>query len=93
MNVTPLHRRFAGQARLVRLLLWRIGDSTDLDACFATAREQGMLDEADEAFLRDQIDLEETHRGRLDELASIVDEETVTRLFRCADKLNRADSA
>lgn len=93
MASVALHRRFAGQARLIRLLLWRIGDSTELDACFAVAREQGMLDADDEAFLREQLALEEENRDCLEELASTVDEATVKRMFRCADKLNRADSA
>lgn len=93
MAHVALHRQFAGQARLIRLLLWRIGDSTDIDECLAQARLQGMLDADDEAFLREQIALEEAHRVQLDELAALVDEGTVRRLFRCADKLNRADSA
>lgn len=93
MADVPFHRQFAGQARLVRLLLWRIGDSTDLDACFAQAREMGMLDADDEAFVRTCIELEERHRDDMSTLASLVDSEMVRRLFRCADKLNRADSA
>lgn len=93
MAEVSLHRQFAGQARLIRLLLWRIGDSTDLDACFAQASGQGMLDADDESFLREQLALEEAHRGQLEELAASIDEDVVRRLFRCADKLNRADSA
>lgn len=93
MSATPLHRRFAGQARLVRLLLWRIGDSTDLDACFAQVRAMGMLAGGDEEFLRACMRLEEEARDDVAALESQVDQEMVTRLFRCADKLNRADSA
>lgn len=93
MAEVSLHRQFAGQARLVRLLLWRIGDSTDLDECFAQVAAMGMLAEGDEAFLRDCLGREEAARGNLEELESCVDEAMVKRLFRCADKLNRADSA
>ena len=88
-----MHRRFAGQARLARLLLWRIGYSTDLDACFAAARDQGMLDADDEAFLRVCLDLEEHNREDMAALEALVDENMASRLFRCTDKLNRADSA
>lgn len=93
MGEVALHRQFAGQARLIRLLLWRIGDSTDLGVCFDAAREQGMISEDDEGFLCEQLALEEANRDRLEDLASIIDEATVKRMFRCADKLNRADSA
>lgn len=93
MVEVALHRRFAGQARLVRLLLWRIGDSTDLDACFSTAREMGMLADGDEEFLRLCMRLEEDARDDVAALEPQIDQEMVERLFRCADKLNRADSA
>lgn len=93
MTDSSINRRFAGQARLIRLLLWRIGDSTDLSACFVAARASGMLTEDDEDFLRYALDLEETCRDNPADLGDRVDSETVKRLFRCADKLNRADSA
>lgn len=87
-----LARQFIGQARLVRLLLWRVGDATDIDACMAAARSAGMLDADDEAFLRACMQAEE--RLRQDGSAGFeTSEETVRRLRRCADKLNRADSA
>lgn len=92
MDATPLERQFAGQARLVRLLLWRIGDATDMDVCFATAKELGMIDDADERFLRTCLDAEERQRtaGTLDMEPTA---DTIARLRRCADKLNRADAA
>lgn len=93
MAEVSLHRQFAGQARLARLLLWRVGDSTDLDVCFAQARFQGMLSADDEVFVRTCIELEESHRDDFASLEAHVDEDMVKRLFRCADKLNRADSA
>lgn len=92
MPEVPLHRRFAGQARLVRLLLWRIGDSTDIDACLRVAREASMIDGDDEAFLRECLAQEERHRDD-DAAAAETTLDVVMRLQRCADKLNRADSA
>ncbi len=92
MGEVPLERRFAGQARLVRLLLWRTGDSTDLDACLAAAYAAGMVTREDESFLRACMDAEE----RLRETGCLeipVDAQLIVRLQRMADKLNRADSA
>lgn len=96
MAEVPLHRQFAGQARLVRLLLWRIGDSTDIDECLAAARSAGMIGADDEAFLRKALSMEEGQRegssvGQVAELP--VDKDTIVRLRRCVDKLNQADSA
>ena len=98
MAGVPIERQFAGQARLVRLLLWRVGDSTDIDACLAEARASNMIDEDDEAFLRKCMAVEETVRDG-DEADAAPDfdfpitQETIVRLRRCADKLNRADAA
>ena len=92
MAAAPLHRQFAGQARLVRLLLWRVGDSTDVDACLRTARSKNMIAQDDEVFLRECLEAEELQReGETVDFA--VDADTIARLRRCADKLNRADSA
>lgn len=100
MATVPIERQFAGQARLVRLLLWRVGDSTDIDACLAEARTSNMIDEDDEAFLRKCMAAEEALRDA-DIAASAatvtldfpITQDTVARLRRCADKLNRADAA
>ena len=98
MAAVPIERQFAGQARLVRLLLWRVGDSTDIDACLAEARSSNMIGESDEAFLRACMAHEEAVRD--DDNAEAagpsdfpITQETVARLRRCADKLNRADAA
>ena len=100
----PIEKQFAGQARLVRLLLWKIGDSTDVDACLGAAFEQGMISEDDRAFLDTCMLMEESMRqsatsdmkdasNASDATTFVIDAETVARLRRCADKLNRADSA
>lgn len=87
-----LQKRFAGQARLVRLLLWRVGDSTDMDACLREALAAGMISEDDEPFLRQCMDAEEAQR-QTGALPLDPDPQMIARLQRCADKLNRADSA
>ena len=136
MAQVPLERQFAGQARLVRLLLWRVGDSTDVDGCLRVAVESAMLTADDAAFLRECLEAEERQRahgaapgvasasiasagasaaGAVREAGSAaeggvgpglraaapaeglaglaVDEGVVSRMRRCADKLNRADAA
>lgn len=91
VGISP-SRQFVGQARLVRLLLWKIGDSTDINHCLALARESNMIDADDEEFLRECLNMEEESRPNgADSLD--VSSDTVKRLRRCADKLNRADSA
>lgn len=93
MGEVTIERQFTGQARLVRLLLWKVGDSTDVGHCLAVAMDQGMIDADDESFLRTCLEAEEAQREGGRETFVVPDEETVKRLRRCADKLNRADSA
>lgn len=150
MAEVPLQRQFIGQARLVRLLLWRVGDSTDIDECLRVALSSGMIAPDDEAFLHQCLAYEERQReqgaspaakpspepaaeaGRLPEEGDVaaaqratartgrsaasadratadaapnvgttaaplgtfpLDVQTIARLRRCADKLNRADAA
>lgn len=92
-----LARQFAGQARLVRLLLWRVGDSTDVDACLQDALAQGMIAPDDETFLRACMATEEQQReepgANVVPAGMALDAQLIARLRRCADKLNRADSA
>ena len=92
MAKTNLQKQFSGQARLVRLLLWKVGDTTDIDACLDAALNQGMIDVDDCAFLTAQMAAEEAARDSGEEIPG-VDEETILRLRRCVDKLNRADCA
>ena len=81
---------------MVRLLLWRIGDSTDVDECLAAAKAAGMIDDDDEAFIREVLETEERQRegSSVGDVAELpMDKETILRLRRCVDKLNQADSA
>ena len=66
MAEVSLQRQFMGQAQLVRLLLWRIGDSTDIEACLGVAAEAGMLTADDIAFLRECLEVEESQRALRD---------------------------
>ena len=98
MPDVPLHRQFVGQARLVRLLLWRIGDSTDIETCLLAAKDARMITDKDEAFLRACLASEEAQReadgaANVDGISIDIDKETILRLRRCVDKLNQADSA
>lgn len=92
MAEVSIEKRFRGQCRLVKLLLWRQAESTDLDVCFQRTIERGRIDQDDEAFLRDSFAL-------LDQLESGVSlqieptNEMVDRLQKCVIKLNSADSA
>lgn len=56
-SATPLERRFIGATRLVTLHLWRVAKSTDLDEGFACARSLGMIDEANETFIRECFEM------------------------------------
>ena len=92
MEPTGAEKRFRGQARLVRLLLWKVGESTDVGAGLQAAVCQKMISSEDAGFLRLCMDAEE--RGRDGgSMGMDITADTVARLQRCADKLNRADSA
>ena len=94
MADSSLERRFIGQARLSRLLLWKVGDTTDIDACLNVAKDDGMLSEDDASFLLECMSAEETARdSESSDLGIEVDGEMINRLQRCVDKLNRADCA
>ncbi len=92
MNEASLEKRFIGQARLIRLLLWKIGDTTNIQTGLQVAEEKGMIDHADTSFLLACMRSEEKWRNE-GVIERDIDRQTVNRLQRCADKLNRADSA
>lgn len=92
MDTIRLERQFRGQARLIRLLLWKVGESTDIDKDLDAAVSQNMIDPVDAAFLSECLRTEERDRDA-ERLGMDVTGQTVARLQRCADKLNRADSA
>ena len=91
-NPGNLNTQFIGQARLTRLLLWKIGNSTDADTCFNEARNRNMLTEEDIEFLNRCLDAEEQARDS-DDLPLEPSQEMLAHLRRCANKLNSADCA
>lgn len=87
-----MDRQFIGQARLARLLLWKVGDSTDVDACLEAALDGKMISPDDALFLKECMDAEESSRNS-GNVPLDVTPDLVTKLRRCVDKLNRADCA
>ncbi len=88
MAEISLQRQFMGQAQLVRLLLWRIGDSTDIEACLGVAgKAVGVPVEANGNAAAEAV------AGCEGSATLSIDEQLIVRLRRCADKLNRADAA
>ncbi|RDB63777.1 hypothetical protein C1878_02975 [Gordonibacter sp. 28C] len=92
MVEVSVERRFRGSVRLVTLHLWRVAKSTDVEDGFRAAREQGMFNAGNEAFVRRCFALDE----RLE--AGEPPDEPVTRelvdeLQLCAIRLNTADPA
>lgn len=92
MSNASFEKQFMGQARLVRLLLWKVGDSTDIDICLSTAYEKGMLTDDDVVFLKASMEEEEAVREGAT-MTIDVDQSFMAHLYRCVDKLNRADCA
>lgn len=92
-------QRFRGAVRLVTLHLWRVAKMTDLDACFAEARQRGMIDGPQEAFIRECIHACELLEGggqfRLGEGDGEGErlQQAIAELQRCALALNTADPA
>lgn len=99
MAEVTAEQRFRGVVRLVTLHLWRVAKTTDLDACFAAARQRGMIDGAQEAFIRECIRADELleaggafRLGDGEEGAEAL-ASAAERLQRCALALNTADPA
>lgn len=92
MAEVPVEKRFRGSVRLVTLLLWRIGESTDVEKGFAEARGKGMLSEGHERFLRECFEVDaRIERG--EEPGCDITLDLVDELQACALRLNSADPA
>lgn len=92
MAEVPVDKRFRGSVRLVTLLLWRIGESTDIEKGFAAAREMRMIGDEHEAFLRECFKVDE-RMGRGEDPGRPITIELVDELQACALRLNSADPA
>jgi hypothetical protein len=91
-NPPSLERRFRGSIRLVTLHLWRVAKSTDSEDGFKAARELGMLDAENEAFVRACFALGDClDAGQV--LDNPVTKDMIDELQMCAIRLNAADPA
>lgn len=73
------------------LHLWRIAKSTELEECFAKARELRMIDDENERFMREMLSLNEAIEAGAPE--DSITEEMVKELQACVLRLNSADPA
>ncbi|MBR5260476.1 MAG: hypothetical protein IKV48_08450 [Eggerthellaceae bacterium] len=92
MAEVPIDKRFRGSVRLVTLLLWRIGESTDVEKGFADARAMRMIDENHERFIRDCLEVD-ARMGRGEDPGIKLTIDVVNELQACALRLNSADPA
>ncbi len=92
MGEVPIERRFRGSVRLVTLHLWRVGASTDLDACFRAARKYGMIDHAQEEFIRACL-MANACLEAGEEPGMLITPDIVAELQADAIRLNSADPA
>ncbi len=92
MAEVSAEKRFRGSVRLVTLLLWRIGESTDVEKGFAQARDMRMINDEHEAFIRECFALDlQLEKG--EEPEKPISIELVNELQACALRLNSADPA
>ncbi len=92
MAQVSIEDRFRGSCNLVILHLRRAAQSNDREAGFDTARNMGMIDADQEAFIRHCFNL----YGRLEQgepLDEPITEDLIKRLQLCALSLNTADPA
>lgn len=87
-----VERRFRGSVRLVTLHLWRVAKSTDVEDGFKVARNLGMINPENEAFMRTCLALDANLEKGI-ELSEPVTEDMVDELQMCAIRLNAADPA
>ena len=92
MAEVSVEKRFRGSVRLVTLLLWRMGESTDVSVGFAEALGKGMITDDHVSFIRKCMDLDE-RMDRGEELGEPITIELVDELQACALRLNSADPA
>ena len=92
MAEVPVEKRFRGSVRLVTLLLWRVGESTDVEKGFAEAHDKLMINDEHEAFIRECLALD-ARLEKGEEPDRPITIELVDELQACALRLNSADPA
>ncbi len=92
MAEVPVEKRFRGSVRLVTLLLWRIGESTDVQKGFAEALDKKMISPDHVDFITKCMAMDAALEAgeELDEPLSMA---LVDELQACALRLNSADPA
>ncbi len=99
MQDAAMLRRFKGAVQLVTLHLWRVGKTTDIDTCIGCAKDLGMIDADDEAFIRkcismnEDLDSTDTADTTGASVATDIDDDLIHDLQMCAIRLNSADPA
>lgn len=88
----PVEKRFRGQVRLLTLLLWRVGKSTDLDVCFQAAKDLRMIDGSHESFIRACIEAQSAIESGEPATFEVTDD-IVDEVAHCVNLLNSADPA
>ncbi len=92
MAQSPLGAQFHGTVALAILNLRRLAKSNDIDTCFKAARDFGMLNDEQEAFMRECFELDrrlKTGEMTPDQLSY----DLPNRLQRCIFSINSADPA
>ena len=92
MAEVSIEQRFRGTVALAILHLRRLAKSNDVDAGFAAAREMLMIDDEQERFMRDCLELDK-EMGKHPDNAPAVDDERIRRLQACILSVNSADPA
>ena len=92
MGEVSIEQRFHGTVALAILHLRRLAKSNNTEVGLATARELLMIDEEQESFIRECLELDNAIREN-PEQASAIDGERIKRLQACILSVNSADPA
>lgn len=87
-----IEQRFHGTVALMILHLRRLAKSNDVEAGLAAARELRMIDDEQERFICECLELDKTVREDPERAAAIGDER-IKRLQACILSVNSADPA
>lgn len=90
MAEVSAERQFRGSVRLMTLLLWRLGESTDVEDGFSMARELGWLKPEQEQFVRTCFALDKQLEAG-EEPSQEITMDMVKELQACTLRINSAD--
>ena len=92
MAEVSIEQRFHGTVALAILHLRRLAKSNDVEVGLAAARELLMIDDEQERFMRECLELDKAVREDPGQVAAINDER-IKRLQSCILSVNSADPA